>query len=424
MSTVRSRAIPASLAFLAVFSAALNLRAGIASLGPVLADTLGALGASGTWAGVLTAMPGFFFAVMGVLSVPIAMRVGVSRTLTAGMVLMLIGLALRPYVGSVALFLPLTALVVSGIALSNVLLPAWIKAHGGRHVVVLMTIYGAVLGLSGALGPLSALVSEWQGALVVWALPAIVQLLVWIVVLRYSGVDIPDSRADDASRDAGGDALSDAGGDAGRGASASSVSLRHSPTALYLTAFFGLQSMTAYIQMGWLPQMLTDAGVSAHTASIAIALVGGMNVIGGLVMPTIIDRARSLAPFPVAFGVLTALGYLGVLLAASAAPLLWALLLGIGGFCFPTALALIPARSRSPLVTARLSGFVQPVGYIIAAVGPFLVGVVYQYSGQWSGILWALIVCAVLMGVVGLRASTPVFIDDELSAAAARRREA
>ncbi|MCF4006787.1 MFS transporter [Corynebacterium uropygiale] len=402
------------MAFLAVFTAALNLRAGIASLGPVLADMLGALGASGTWAGVLTAMPGMFFAIMGVLAVPIAMRVGVSRTLTAGMVLTLAGLALRPFVGSIALFLPLTALVVSGIALSNVLLPAWIKAHGGRHVVILMTIYGAVLGLSGALGPLSALVAQWQGALLVWALPAVVQLLVWIVVLRHAGVDIPDHGAGSGDVQSAADSAS---GSAAAGASSNAkASLWSSPTAVFLMIFFGLQSMTAYTQMGWMPQMLTDAGVSSHTASIAIALVGAMNVIGGLVMPTIIDRARSLAPFPVAFGVLTVLGYLGILLGASAAPLLWAFLLGIGGFCFPTALALIPARSRSPLVTARLSGFVQPVGYVIAAVGPFLVGVAYQYAGEWTGILWALIVCAVLMGLVGLRASRSVFIDDELGA--------
>ena len=39
-------------------------------------------------------------------------------------------------------------------------------------------------------------------------------------------------------------------------------------------------------------------------------------------------------------------------------------LIGSGGMAFATAISLIPARSVDPEITARLSGFVQPVGYI------------------------------------------------------------
>jgi CP family cyanate transporter-like MFS transporter len=92
-------------------------------------------------------------------------------------------------------------------------------------------------------------------------------------------------------------------------------------------------------------------------------------------------------------------------------------LLGLGGFCFPTAIALIPARSRSPLVTARLSGFVQPVGYFIAGLGPFVIGVVYDRVGNWDGIIAVLTVIAVLMGVLGVLAGKNTVIDDELTAA-------
>ena len=99
--------------------------------------------------------------------------------------------------------------------------------------------------------------------------------------------------------------------------------------------------------------------------------------------------------------------------------MLWALLLGVGGFCFPTAIALIPARSRSPLVTARLSGFVQPLGYFVAAAGPFLVGVVYDATGEWSAILLALVVGAAAMAITGFFASRHSYIDDELDLAGA-----
>jgi MFS transporter, CP family, cyanate transporter len=121
----------------------------------------------------------------------------------------------------------------------------------------------------------------------------------------------------------------------------------------------------------------------------------------------------------VLFSALSAAGYLGLYVAADATPLLWAFLLGLGGFCFPTALALITARSRTALTTARLSGFVQPFGYFVAAAGPLLVGVLYDITGQWSAILLALVAGTVAMAVAGYRASRPGYIDDELNAATA-----
>ena len=403
MSNPRLRStqvMSALLLFAAVFVAAFNLRSGISSLGAVLADALAAFGVGGSLAGVITAIPGLFFSVLGLLAVPLATRMGLSRTLFIGMALSLLGLAARPWVGDIWAFIVLTVFVTVGIALANVLLPAWIKNHGGRHIVALMTVYGSVLGISGAAGPLTALLSEdFRWALFLWAVPAALQVVVWFVVVLRVGRDVPTSTSPRAEQ---------AGVE-------KQVSLWRSPTAVFLMMFFGLQSMHAYIQMGWLPKILVDHGVSASTASLALAWVGSFNIVGGLIMPVIIDRLRSIVWLPVLFSALMAAGYLGLWLAPSASPLLWASLLGVGGFCFPTAIALIPARSRVPLVTARLSGFVQPVGYVIAAVGPLVVGVVRESTGDWSLILPVLAAICVLMGAVGFRAARASFVDDELA---------
>ncbi|WP_298088103.1 MFS transporter [uncultured Corynebacterium sp.] len=412
--------LSSALLFVAVIAVAVNLRSGISSVGPVLEETLAAFGADASYAGAITAMPGFLFALLGIVAVPLAMRLGLTRTITIGAVLTFVGLAVRPWVGPIWLFVALTGLVVAGIAVANVLLPAWIKRHGGRHIVALMTIYGALLGLSGALGPLTALMfrgdDAWKWALGIWAIPAAVQLAVWAWVMIRIGDDKPRGSRPSAS-DAGNATTDGATTDATDGTMAPTAPIYRSTTALFLMFFFGLQSMNAYVQMGWLPQIYRDGGASANTGTIALALVGALNVVGGLAMPGIIARTRNLAPFTVVFAVFTAAGYLGLLLADGHAPLLWAFLLGIGGFCFPTAIALIPARSRSPHVTARLSGFVQPVGYLIAGAGPVVVGAVYSATGEWRGILVALIASAVLMGAVGIRAAKSTFIDDELAAA-------
>lgn len=406
-SPVPAALLSTPLLFAAVIAVAVNLRAGISSVGPVLEETLAAFGAGASQAGLITAMPGFLFALMGLGAVPVAMRLGLTRTIALGAALTFTGLAVRPWVGAMWVFVVLTGLVVAGIAVANVLLPAWIKRHGGRHMVALMTAYGALLGLSGALGPLSALFfrgdSAWQWALAVWAVPAAVQVVVWMVVVARLGDDRPRP----------GPATSP---DSGAEAPASAPMWRSS-TARFLLVFFGLQSMNAYIQMGWLPQIYRDSGASATTGTLALALVGGLNVIGGLVMPSLIARARSLTLYVVVFAAATAVGYLGLLLADGYVPLLWSFFLGLGGFCFPTAIALIPARSRSHVVTAKLSGFVQPYGYLVAGAGPVAVGAVYGATGEWRAILIALVVSAVLMGIVGIRASASTTIDDELVAA-------
>ena len=394
---------------LAVTVAALNLRTGIASLGPVLDDVLDAFGASGSLAGAITAMPGVFFGIMGLAAVPLATRIGLSRALFGGMLLTLLGLAVRPWVGDVAVFLVLTACVVGGIALGNVLLPAWIKSHGGRHAVVLMTLYSAGLGASGALGPLSAMwfsgEDAWKWALFIWVFLAVAQVLVWAFVVPRTGLDIPGAGPTSATEE-----------DAETARRLRETSLWRSPTARFLMLFFGLQAMNAYIQMGWLPKIYTDNGVSSSTASIGLSVIGALNIVGGLLMPGIIARVTDLRPFPAVFAALTGLGYVGLWLAPSTVPLLWAVLLGIGGCCFPTAIALIPARSRTPLVTARLSGFVQPLGYFIAGLGPFVLGVVHEQVGSWDGILIVLVGTAVLMGVLGVLAGKRTVIDDELMA--------
>lgn len=394
---------------LAVTVAALNLRTGIASLGPVLDDVLDAFRASGSLAGAITAMPGVFFGIMGLAAVPLATRIGLSRALFGGMLLTLLGLAVRPWVGDVAVFLVLTACVVGGIALGNVLLPAWIKSHGGRHAVVLMTLYSAGLGASGALGPLSAMwfsgEGAWKWALFIWVFLAVAQVLVWAFVVPRTGLDIPGAGPASATTE-----------DAETARRLRETSLWRSPTARFLMLFFGLQAMNAYIQMGWLPKIYTDNGVSSSTASIGLSVIGALNIVGGLLMPGIIARVTDLRPFPAVFAALTGLGYVGLWLAPSTVPLLWAVLLGIGGCCFPTAIALIPARSRTPLVTARLSGFVQPLGYFIAGLGPFVLGVVHEQVGSWDGILIVLVCTAVLMGVLGVLAGKRTVIDDELMA--------
>src|SRR5699024_7477081 len=138
-------------------------------------------------------------------------------------------------------------------------------------------------------------------------------------------------------------------------------------------------------------------------------------LVGGLVMPTVIARAPGLPWIVGGFGLLTASGYLGLLLAPSVSPLLWSCVLGIGGFAFPSAIALLPARTRSPLVTARPSGMVQPIRYLLAPVGACAAGLLLGAAGSSAWVVRLLPGTGLLLAVAGCRGGLPGRGGDEIS---------
>ena len=380
----------------------INLRPGATAVGPLLEELGSGLGLGPTLAGVLTALPGFTFAAAGALAVGLAHRVGLSRGITYGVAAIVVTLLARVFTDSAVVFIVLSAIGLAGMGLGNVLVPAWIKRHSLDGGVRLMTIYSMGLTVGGMLGPLLAAPmaevapGRWRGALGVWGIVALLALVPWVVI---SIKDRVHRRADSVVN--------------GR--------MVHSPTAIALTVLFGVQSMNAYVQFGWLPQIYRDAGLSAVSAGAYTSIVAGLGILGGLLMPTVIARGRGLSAWMLAFGALAASGYLGLLIAPGSLPWLWAIFLGISGFAFPTAIALITARTHDPRITAQLSGFVQPLGYVFAGLGPLAVGAVYAATGGWTLILAGLALSGVGITVAGLRVARPVFVDDEMAAKGAAR---
>ncbi|WP_246394698.1 CynX/NimT family MFS transporter [Corynebacterium anserum] len=396
----RHKQMSTVLCVAAVLAFSINLRAGIVSLGPVLGQVRDTLKVSTSAAGVFTALPGFAFAVMGWCTVPLARRIGLSPALLTGGTMILTGLAARPFLNNYWPFLLLTGLAVCGIAVGNVLLPAWIQSHAVQNQrLLLMTIYTTVIGLSASVGPLSAMwfgdENSWRAVLGVWAIPAAILVCVWLVVcLRIGSGDLPHPTSAHSS--------------------ASEQSMWSSPTAVAMLVFFSLQSAGFYTQIGWLPQLMMDRGVEHSTASVALIVLGFMGVIGGVIMPTVVARIRNITPLAISITLLTMTGWVGLLWNTAAAPLLWAVLLGLGGFSFPLALALLSARTRSPLVTARLSGFVQPYGYLVAGAVPLVVGVLYSAVGSWTLILSLLLALGSIQLLASTRCARNVTIDKEL----------
>jgi CP family cyanate transporter-like MFS transporter len=89
-------------------------------------------------------------------------------------------------------------------------------------------------------------------------------------------------------------------------------------------------------------------------------------------------------------------------------------LTGIGqGLGIALVLTLVVLRARDAEHAAALSSMAQGVGYTIAALGPLLLGVVRDVSGNWDApIALLLVVCAGML-LTGLGAGRDRFVSDD-----------
>ncbi|GGP70928.1 MULTISPECIES: MFS transporter [Streptomyces] len=382
--------------------AALNLRPAITSLGALLEEVREGLHMSGSVAGVLTSVPPLCFAVFGVMAPRLARRFGAGAVVCAGMAAIALGLAVRPYIGSTAGFLAASALALMGIAVSNILMPVIVKRWFPDRVGTMTGLYSMALALGTALAaaltvPVTgALGGDWQTGLVVWAVLAAVAVLPWIVLVRdrTPAPGRPEPAAANATE-------------------APALKITRSRTAWGLACFFGLQATAAYITMGWMPQIFRDAGVSAGTAGLLLAVTMAMGVPLAFVIPRVASRLKNQGPIVVVLGLCGLIGYSGLYLAPAAGAWAWALLLGIANCAFPLALTMIGMRARSGAGVVRLSAFAQSTGYLLSIPGPLLVGVLYQHSGGW-GLPIALMAGLMLPQMVaGILAGRDRTIEDE-----------
>lgn len=386
--------------------AALNLRPAITSLGALFEETRTGLGMSGTVAGLITSVPALCFAVFGVTAPRLSRRFGPAAVVCAGMAAVAAGLLIRPFASNAAGFLAASALTLAGIALTNVLLPVIVKRWFPDRVGTMTGLYSMALAAGTSLAaaatvPLTeALGGSWRTGLLIWSFLAVAAVLPWLAIAAAARKE--KAAAAPADRAA-----------ASAAASAAGPPVVRSRTAWALACYFGLQATGAYITMGWLPQIFRDAGVSAGTAGVLLAVTMVMGVPLAFVIPGLAGRMKNQGPIAVTLGLFGLTGYLGLYFAPAAGAWAWALLLGVSNCAFPLVITLIGLRAKSPAGVVKLSAFAQSTGYLISIPGPLLIGALYQHSGGWDlplALMAGLLVPQIALGLLAGRDRT---IEDE-----------
>jgi len=377
--------MPAPRAATVVFLVALCLRPAITAVGPVL-PLIGAEEGLGEGAlGLLGALPLLAFAAVSPFVSRLAARAGMERAILVSLLVLAAATAARS-LGGVALWGG-TVLLGAAIAVGNVLVPAIVRRDHAERVSSATGLYSAFLTTSAAVAsavavPLAAL-GGWRLSLGAWALLALLVALAWLPATRSAAVVAPSPPAEHGP------------------------TVWRRPEAWLLTAFTGLQSLTFYALVTWLPSVETADGIAAGEAGLHLFAYQLVGILGGLGIPLLLRRAdRRLAgallasaPVPIAT--------VGLLLAPGLA-LLWVVIAGLGsGAALVVALSLSGLLARDHHEAARLSGMAQALGYLLAAGGPVGVGLLAEATGGWRVPLVLIATLGVAQLVVAVLVARP-----------------
>ncbi|WP_420542992.1 CynX/NimT family MFS transporter [Serratia odorifera] len=381
------------LLIVGIMLVAANLRAALTSVGPLLEQIQQQLTLSATAAGLLNSLPLILFALLSPVTPALAQRIGIERTLGLALLMLVLGIALRSQPPTSLLWLG-SGLIGAAIAFANVLLPTLVKRDFPQRAAAMISAYAAVMSLvaaiaSGMAVPLATLHDNgWRFSLLCWGLPALLALLVWLPQLRNRALPQPmpqqaPSRALSPSRSPWGSAL-----------------------GWQVALFMGLQSVTFYTIIGWFSAFAASHGTSAQQAGFELFIYQVVAIVANFVMVIILPRARDQRAIALVSSLLIFIGVGGLLL-LPASSLVWLVFAGLGaGSSLVLALSFFGLRSQHHQQAALLSGMAQSVGYLLAAVGPTLFGLLHDLTQSWNvplGILLGLTLLQMLFGILAGR---------------------
>lgn len=374
---------------------AFNLRPAITSVGSLVSMIRDDTGMSNGEAGFITTLPLLAFAFLSPVAPKVAKKLGKEMTIFLALILLGCGILTRS-AGWVPTLFAGTALIGIGVAFCNVLLPGMVKEAYPTKVGLMTGIYTVAMAICAGLAPgISVPLAEnaglgWRGSLSVWGIVALAALFVWITQLKQrQGI-----------------------ANGGMKKSSPSSSLYKSSIAWQLTIFMGLQSLIYFCFIAWLPEMLVNQGINTTTAGWMVSIIQFSGIPFNFIIPVVADKLPNQKALVLGIGIICIIGIVGLLIGGNFAMLTFYIIcIGIAtGASLSLALTLIALRARNATQAADLSGMAQSIGYLLAALGPIALGIIFDTLHSWVLPLILLIVITIIMTIAGMGAGRNQYV--------------
>lgn len=230
---------------------------------------------------------------------------------------------------------------------------------------------------------------SWQVPLAFWGLLAIIAAIVWRLVVRSEQSTMTGGLDGDESNE-------------------ETVTLGALPWrsrwGWILAFFYGGASFLYFAMITWLAPLYQSLGWSEELAGALLTVFTIAEIGGTLGVIILSDRYRDRRPAFVVTLLGCVVGYGAIALVPLTHPWLWVIVTGIGqGGLFNLALVLPIDYAPTPDSTGQVSSMVLGVGYLLASVGPVVVGWLHDFLGGYKVSFLTLVGTSVIMLGVSLR---------------------
>lgn len=391
----KNQAATTWLIILGIIVISANLRAPLTSVGSLVNLIRDDIHISNTLAGLITTVPLLAFALLSPLVPKLGRKFGVELIIFIALLLLIVGILIRSLSGAADLYIG-TAILGSAIAVCNVLLPSIIKRDFPNQIGAITGVYSISMSLCGAIAsgvsvPLAVGAGlKWQGALGIWGILCFVSILCWLPQLRNQTKPTTNSVEQTVKRD---------------------VNVWRSSLAWQVTLFMGIQSMIFYVLIAWLPEILNGQDIDSSQSGWYLSIMQFSSLPFTFIVPVVAGRMSSQRSLVIITTILLMTGTLGLLYGSSNIILLWIIMLGIGGgFAFGLSMMFFGLRTENAHQAAELSGMAQSIGYLLAAIGPALIGFLHDITNNWTLPLLILLSASVLLFVFGIGSARNRFV--------------
>ncbi len=373
MKQVKSWHVWVTLA--AIFFVSLNLRPSVTSVGPLLNTITEELNISSTQVSLLTSIPVFCMGLFAPLAVPFQKKLGYKWSIN--LLLAAIGLATVARIWFDSYIALILTSFVAGVAIAVIspMVNAFIKARFPHRLAPVIGLYSLATGAgatisAGFTGVFFEKFNSWQIALGLWGLLTIIAIVLW--TFAAGGEDEAEENVEEDGQ------------------------VRNpwkNKTAWLILLFFGLQTSLFFSLTTWLSPIAQEQGFSLVTASAVLTTMSLVQIIGNLFIPMLISKFPSRIMW---LYILLAIGSVGAgILFIDANWAMWvgAVILGISlAGLFPIGLMLPLDEAKNNGEASSWSSMVLAGGFMMSAIVPLLIGVVYDNVGTHLVSKWIFII--------------------------------
>ncbi|MBA1397734.1 MFS transporter [Mammaliicoccus sciuri] len=378
--------------FIGILLIGASLRAPITSVGIALPSIKDTLNLSNTSVSLITIIPLLSFAVISLFAAKISHKFGLERTVFGALILICVGIALRAITGVSWLYVG-TILIGVGIAFGNVLTPGIIKMNFPLRIGIMTGYYTVVMNIFGSVSSYvtAPLVKHFNYNIAI----SLIGIVTFIGIITWS-FQLNKHDTVNSSQ------------------TTTNINVWKSPLSWQITLLMGGQSMIFYSLINWLPEFLLSHGTPINEAGIYLSILQLAIIPLTFVTPIFAEKMKNQVLITFVTGLLFVLG---ILMLQPNWAFLGIILIGVAsGLAFGLVNTFFGLRTENGLTAAKLSGMSQSVGYLFAAIGPLLFGILHDATNSWNMSFGILLVTSIIIMIIGSRAGRNITIEQTLGA--------